>query len=144
MVDNLAHKHARPRNHIGWIRGRDAVGEQSAENPLQLKALRAAAFVAVPAVDPPLGDVSAQVWRFRTHFWTQGPTGLTFRTVEGLEHFHPEYFADLLDDESAAIVGSYYWLGRKIDVDDIFRYRRVLVTREPGIQEEAEARPRRV
>jgi hypothetical protein len=36
-------------------------------------------------------------------------------------------------------VSEYYWLGRDIDVDDIFAYRRALVARRPKIKGRAEA-----
>jgi hypothetical protein len=36
------------------------------------------------------------------------------------------------------VLADYYWFGRDIDVDDIFQYRRDLMTRHPQIRQEAE------
>jgi hypothetical protein len=44
-----------------------------------------------------------------------------------------------LTPDQRDVLSDYYWLGREIDVDDIFAYRRALSAREPEIKNRAEA-----
>lgn len=58
----------------------------------------------------------------------------------GLAYAHPEMLSALPLAERQ-VLGSYYWFGRDIDVDDIFEYRRALATRRPELKREAERMP---
>jgi hypothetical protein len=57
--------------------------------------------------------------------------------LEGLASFHPEMVSDL-GPKQRQILSDYYWFGREIDIDDIFRYRRALVAQRPEVKQEAE------
>lgn len=58
--------------------------------------------------------------------------------LEGLIDFHPDMFTDLKPAD-LEVLRSYYWLGREIDVEDIFEYRRKLLASHPDIASRAEA-----
>lgn len=62
--------------------------------------------------------------------------------LEGLSDVHPDMFTDLAPGD-LEVLRLYYWLGREIDVDDIFEYRRKLLASNPDIARQAEAALRR-